>query len=288
MKFAAVLALAGALTATMASATPVPFIDTTPGAATFTAPVDGLYQITAYGASGGNGAAGGGGLGALVVGDFNFLAGDTLSIIVGGVGGSSGSGGAGGGGGTFVAVGSTALLVAGGGGGGSVFGVGTNATLVAGNGNGGAGGVSGGFVFGGGGGGGFLTDGVNSAFVGGGKSFANGGAGGGGGGCCGSSGGIGGGGGANNSGGGGGGYSGGNGGGDVLAPGGSSFNGGLQNADFSMAVLTAAVNNGNGQLSIVLLSAAEAVPEPASLGLLTVGAVGMAALRRRRAHATAG
>ncbi len=48
----------------MASATPVPFIDTTPGAATFTAPVDGLYQITAYGASGGNGASGVGGLGA--------------------------------------------------------------------------------------------------------------------------------------------------------------------------------------------------------------------------------
>jgi hypothetical protein len=51
-----------------ALATPIPFQVTTPGATTFTAPVDGIYEITAIGAVGGSAFGGfAGGLPALAI-----------------------------------------------------------------------------------------------------------------------------------------------------------------------------------------------------------------------------
>lgn len=93
----------------------------------WTVPQTGLYDITAFGAQGGNypGSAGitrFGGLGAEAGGDITLTAGEILTILVGGQG-ESGRG-AGGGGGSFVTAGSgftvsQGLLVAAGGGGGS-------------------------------------------------------------------------------------------------------------------------------------------------------------------------
>lgn len=97
---------------------------------TWIVPQAGLYQITAFGAQGGNSASDYGamlgGLGAEVSGEFNLTAGEVLNIVVGGQGNNGAAwdpntyscGAGGGGGGTFV-YGSTELLeVAGGGGGG--------------------------------------------------------------------------------------------------------------------------------------------------------------------------
>jgi hypothetical protein len=101
---------------------------TTPGSATFTAPVTGLYDIVGWGAQGGAGAKasssftslpGLGGLGAEIGGDFLLTAGETLSIVVGGQGGNAIVGRGGGGGGSFVlGATNTPLVIAGGGGGG--------------------------------------------------------------------------------------------------------------------------------------------------------------------------
>src|SRR5271156_6403490 len=85
-------ALALMALAAPAAANTVPFVDTTPGSGTFTAPVTGIYDILAFGAQGGHsgdsehmgGAAGGGG--AEVGGDFALTVGETLSIVVGGAG----------------------------------------------------------------------------------------------------------------------------------------------------------------------------------------------------------
>ncbi|HTR41438.1 MAG TPA: immunoglobulin domain-containing protein, partial [Pseudomonadales bacterium] len=197
----------------------------------------GLYNITAYGAQGGNDI-GNGGLGAEIEGQFRFATATNLTILVGGGGGTFTDGGGGGGGGSFVVNGGTPLLIAGGGGGSGTFSAGSGLTGINGaganggtNGYGGGGGSgegsSGGYADGGGGGG-FYGDGGNSAAgIGGGNSFLNGGAGGSGDyrGFSNNNGGYGGGGGGgedgNDAGGGGGGYSGGGGGGGgVGSPGG--------------------------------------------------------------------
>jgi len=156
----------------------------------------GLYDITAYGARGGNVGGHNGGLGAKMGGRFSFATSVNLTLLVGGVGGidlmSQASGG---GGGSFVVNGSIPLVVAGGGGGawyvsfpgtpGRPGEIGTSGGY-SGNGisggSGGSGGSDGGYNCGGGGGG-YSGDGSSaSAGGGGGSSFLNGGAGGAGGG----------------------------------------------------------------------------------------------------------
>jgi hypothetical protein len=142
---------------------------------TFTVPINGTYQIIAFGAQGGNATGSPGGRGAEIGGDFTLTQGETLQIAVGGAGGSQQNGYAGGGGGTFV-VGSdnTPLIIAGAGGGAGSGAIPAGPGLTGsdgGNGNaesyiGGAGGTSGGGggASGGGGGGGFLSAGGNSSF----------------------------------------------------------------------------------------------------------------------------
>lgn len=185
----------------------------------------GTYIITAYGAPGGyetrRGIHGYPGFGAEMSAEFNFSTATNLTLLVGGHGGNYGGnyGGGGGGGGSFVAEGSTPLVIAGGGGGGGDFhglagngNVSTNGSAGGGgasgynySGAGGAGGTGGGgggvgigigivyggygppnYIYGGGGGGGFLGGGGGmpggvSGGVGGGSSFGSGGDGGGGG-----------------------------------------------------------------------------------------------------------
>ena len=86
---------------------------------TWTVPVTGLYDLTAYGARGG----GRGGYGAEIGGDIELSAGTVLSIVVGGRGATAGASfGGGGGGGSFVFEGSSLLVAAGGGGGHGVYG----------------------------------------------------------------------------------------------------------------------------------------------------------------------
>jgi hypothetical protein len=63
-----------------------------PSLQTFTAPFTGVYNIMAYGAAGGAGYNGDGGLGARIGGSVTLNAGTTLSILVGGNGGSGASG----------------------------------------------------------------------------------------------------------------------------------------------------------------------------------------------------
>lgn len=179
----------------------------------------GLYDITAYGAQGGEGVnAAPNGLGAEMEGEFRFTEPTTLTLLIGGAGGSVSSGGngggGGGGGGSFVVNGATILVAAGGGGGsgsgeGLFGGIGGNADTGA-NGNSGSGGSGGSDA---GGGGGFIGNGGSGLYSAGGTSFLNGGFGGGGS-LGGASGGFGGGGGGGfEGGGGGGGFSGGAGGG---------------------------------------------------------------------------
>ena len=149
----------------------------------------GTYDITAYGAQGGNGAVNSqgvttkGGLGAKMTGRFSFATTVNLTLLVGGAGGRETftySGG--GGGGSFVVSGSIPLVVAGGGGGaylnqGGNYGKVSTAGGGSGGGNGGSGGgASGGGI--GGGGGGFSGDGASASGAGvGGSSFLNGGVG---------------------------------------------------------------------------------------------------------------
>lgn len=143
---------------------------------TFTVPINGTYQIIAFGAQGGNAAGAPGGRGAEIGGDFTLTQGETLQIAVGAAGGSQKGGYSGGGGGTFV-VGSdnTPLIIAGAGGGGSGAGF-TGPGLTGPNGgNGDAGAYSGGIGgtggaggsgSGGGGSGGFLSAGGNGNLFG--------------------------------------------------------------------------------------------------------------------------
>jgi hypothetical protein len=281
-------ALALMALAAPAAADTVPFVDTTAGPGTFTAPVTGVYNILAFGAQGGEASAPGiaGGFGAEVGGDFVLTAGETLSIVVGGMGAAAVDG-AGGGGGTVVLTSiGTGLLIAGGGGGsgdilapgpGLISGDGGNATL---------GGGSGGFNGNGGGGGeGGAGGGLNSAGEGGVSNAtggeAAGGPGGGGGG--GGDGGVGGGGGgaegALPGGGGGGGFSGGGGG----AEGGGGGGGSLNDA-FANIVAIKGVRLGGGELDIDLVP--PAVPEPSTWAMLLLGFAGLGALAHRRRQTT--
>ena len=293
-----------------ASANIVPFIDTTPGPTTFVVQQTGVYDILAFGAQGGPGEEGGGGVGAKVGGDFNLTAGEILSIIVGGKGGAAsgapgtpGTPGGGGGGGTFVLTSTgTALLIAAGGGGASEGGGGpglisSNGSDAGGNpfgvggadGNGGGGGNG----FGGAGGGGLKSAGGNAGAdtrgappaTGGG---AAGGAGGVGGVDCvgcppaltrtGGDGGVGGGGGAAEGAGGGGGFSGGGGGGG----GGGAGGGGSLNTAFADIVANSGVRLGDGELDISLVSPAMSAPEPSTWAMLLIGFAGLGAMAYRR------
>ena len=174
--------------------------------ASYTVVASGLYDIVAYGADGGTSGFGGpGGYGAVVSGEFNLMAGEQLSILVGGIGQNGNdsydeyAGGGGGGGGSFVISSvSDPLIVAGGGGGGSGasagscncwavaagngsigtsgtgIGAGTAGTGGAGDSNGN---LDGSGIFGGGGGGGYYGSGGAGGFAGGlgGSSFISGG-----------------------------------------------------------------------------------------------------------------
>ena len=97
----------------------------------------GTYDITAYGAQGGNGntSSGGfsGGSAAEMEAEFNFTTTTILTLLVGGAGGNYTYAG-GGGGGSFVINGSTPIVVAGGGGGGGLSSAGL-AGLTSANGN---------------------------------------------------------------------------------------------------------------------------------------------------------
>jgi hypothetical protein len=232
----------------------------TGGFQTWTVPATGLYNITAFGAQGGFGDVGGGGLGAEIGGEFSLSSGQVLTIAVGGAGTGGGFGGGGGGGSFVVSIASgttNALVIAGGGGGGSDFNFPGGGGIVGsgGSGYGGVGGAAG--TIGGAGGGGFLGNGGPGGYFGGGGfgfpaglaggtniSEFNGGFGGGGG-----SGGYtqdtGGG------GGGGGGYTGGNGGSGALGGDNiSSSGGGSYNAG-SNPIGVAGYQSGNGLVEIV-------------------------------------
>ena len=227
---------------------------------TITITTSGTYDITADGAQGGGGTDAPGGLGAAVSGDVYLESGTKLEIVVGGEGGTGVTNG--GGGGSFVIevngptlAQDTILAVAGGGGGGFyTTGGGGGSTPNGGNatsgGRGGVGDAPGQGGVHGGGGGGFT--GGNGAGSGGtgdagavvGKTFA-----GGAGGVAGyGTGGFGGGGGGGYSGGGGGGgYGGGGGGGGNYGGGGG---GSYLDASLEKTTETAAVNPGNGSVTI--------------------------------------
>ena len=295
----------------------------TGGIVNYSVTVSGVYDIVAYGADGGAGGNGSyGGSGAEMGGDFTLSSGETLNILVGGTGGPYGDGGnAGGGGGSFVvlqgATSGTPLVIAGGGGGiatgnerdGGVTGTGFpgggsngGSSGASGNGGGGGNGSGASAAFsgsGGGGGGGFsgnggsgsegLLNGSPSLLGGsGGNSYASGGmiatggyghGGFGGGG----SGGL-----DAGGGGGGGGYSGGGGGGY-----GYSGGGGGSLLKSTLNTIEIAGGNtftdlqGNGQVDITLLPAANAAPLPPTLSLVMLGGTAMLPLlllRRRKKH----
>lgn len=126
------LAATAALALTAATAEAAVVFDA-PGAYSWTAPTTGLYRLDVWGGQGADGTRltndgilpGKGGLGAEVAGDFQLVAGDVLTILVGSQGRviqNSGFGGGGGGGsGVFFPGDIVPLLMAGGGGGGSSF-----------------------------------------------------------------------------------------------------------------------------------------------------------------------
>ena len=307
---AAVAALASASEANALAFTYTGQIDS------FTAAIEGNYQIDASGAQGG-GSFFPGGLGAMVGGTVHLHQGDSLSIVVGGVGGGGGNIAFGGGGASWVYLTSDLdlLLAAGGGGGAGWNGTGGGAGLAGQDGGSAsaAGGTdgSGGNAASGGGGAGWLSPGGGSGggyfFVAGsggsslptfqgGKTTG-----------CGNftcefipnlpaqfagcppdpvaecydqvTGGFGGGGGAGwSGGGGGGGYSGG-GGGCCDYNGGAGGGGSYVAHNFHDVVARSGVNSSNGFITINLI----AVPEPSTwvLMLMGIGALG-AGLRRRR------
>ena len=277
------------------------------GLQTYTAPVTGLYQITADGASGGATDFGTGGFGASITASFSLTAGQILDIYVGEEGGFGG-----GGGGTFVTLNGNALLVAGGGGGGAEDPNGTpstndgqNAQLVTSGGTpafGGSGGTNGSGgqgvpnccslppgsgTGGGGGGGGFTGSGTDGDETGsGGQGFNGspmlaGGSGGGGygGGAAG--------GGDTFAGGGGGGYSGGGGAGvdmnGVPYGGGGGGSYWASTLGLSDTILS---TTGDGSVNVVA-PALTSVPEPGSAALLLLGLIAAALVCTRRSSGCA-
>jgi len=257
-------------------------------------PTTGTYEITAFGAAGGNASELSflGGSGAEVVGDFNLNAGDNLDILVGQIGESAVQEGVGGGG-TFVydANLSTLLDAAGGGGGagyndaggaglaGESGDAGTSFEYLNTQGAGGTGGAGGGAGdyngdSGGGGGGGYLTDGGTAYGNDGGPSFLSY--------VAGIPGGFTGGTGYTGGGGGGGGYSGGGGGGyGGSGGGGGSYNSGLSDANFQV---TGGVDTGNGEVVLNLIASGASVPEPTSVALLGIGLLSLGLIWRRRGN----
>lgn len=144
------------------------YFTTNNGIQIWTVPTTGSYTFVIAGAVGGGSS--NTTKAAIETATLSLTQGDTISVLVGqmGVTGTANSLTAGGGGGTFVAKGSTALLVAGGSGGQGDGGQGTDASLTtsgyAGAGSGGSAGTNGGGGGGGGftgGGGGFSGDGGN-------------------------------------------------------------------------------------------------------------------------------
>jgi hypothetical protein len=267
----------------------------------YTVPVSGLYDITAYGAQGGP-AVSFGGLGAEAGGDIFLSAGTTLTVLAGGQGAFAAGNGGGGGGGSFVFEGAALLVAAGGGGGGSLYGE-HRAAYVAGPGlattAGGAGKALAGFVLGGpggigglggrggvnGGGGGagvsgpggpgipdygFLAANGATSITSFGARYAAGGFGGGGGG-------------GYSGGGGGGGFSGGGGGsvgeGAILGGGGGGGGSYLAPVGFTDPVLLSGVNHGNGFVTIDPV-----VPEPSTWAMALAGFGGLGWLARLRAR----
>jgi hypothetical protein len=142
----------------------------------------GTYDITAYGAQGGNGFAGGfnpsgGGLGAEMEGQFSFFASTTLTLLVGGGGGGGYSGIGGGGFPGWGGGGGGSYLSGGGGGGGGAGGGYSGGTGGTGGGGGGGANIYANGYYGGGGGGGGAgnccdTGGIGGGGGGGGSSFA--------------------------------------------------------------------------------------------------------------------
>jgi hypothetical protein len=295
-------ALAGSLLLGVASTSQADIFTYTGSVVDYTVPTTGTFDFSASGAQGGVGG-GTGGLGAVISGDISLTAGTMLEIVAGGQG-STGlyypnspfAGGGGGGSFVFVSGAPLPLIVAGGGGGGSAAGAtggpgqtGQDGGVGGYSGGGGAGGTGGSggsagpvspYSFAGAGGGGWAGDGGNyfgayyvsnapgggfgpPTFAGGvgdgSYEFSNGGFGGGGGG-------------GEGGGGGGGGYSGGGGGNgnDGTGGGGGSY----LNPSFTNTELIGGANSGNGIVAISLVSAA--VPEPSSVVLFLLGALGLA------------
>jgi hypothetical protein len=284
------LLIAGTIVLALATSRPVqaaPVVfDYTGSLVTFTVPTSGLYQILAFGAQGGNLEVDPfgiipGGLGAEIGGDFSLIAGEILSVAVGGRG-NNGAGG--GGGGSFVVgPGNVPLVIAGGGGGagrprGATPGQGGLTGPDGGGIGGGTGGNGGSGGDGGAGGGGFFSAGGNARLATGGGAFPDlagglpGGGFGGGGGSLGD---------AFGFGGGGGGYSGGGAaraqlGGEAPAGGGGSFDAGTNQ------ILMADFQIGNGE--VIITEIAAKVPEPASLAILVMGLLGLTVVRLRRSR----
>jgi hypothetical protein len=278
----------------------------------------GTYDITAYGAAGGNSFLVNGGLGAEMEAQFDFPTAVDLAILVGGSGGFGGDQDAGGGGGgssfvSFDVNGNVAPVIIAGGGGGAAGGLtgGSNAVLVGNGGNGGStggseapggfggtGGAGGNFGSvegngggGGGGGGGYLTGGTGGnvywLYGGGGGSYVSGGGGGAGGLYnSGGTGGYGGGGGGGYyGGGGGGGYSGGGGGGGGWWGGGFQGGGGGGGGSYvdSQMVVTevSGVSDplGDGNGEVII----QTIPEASTIGLVGLGLSALLLFRRRKA-----
>jgi hypothetical protein len=107
-------------------------VSVTAGRQSWVVPVTGRYTIEAQGARGNGTGSTAGGSGAIIKGEFELIAGDTVFVSVGqqGTGGSYQGGG---GGGTWVYKGTTPLLIAGGGGGMGYYGTSWGYTSCAGS-----------------------------------------------------------------------------------------------------------------------------------------------------------